>query len=144
MRAAQYLTLLSASPGSILDACCLQVVGASGCTGHHKHSAAVQILVGRDSVLGILVVAGAQHHDVGACFLRAVGDTRRPLYFLVLTSVINIGLDLLFVLQFHLGIFGVALATIISQFISAGLTLLLLLRTNDIYRLTLRDCRVWH
>ena len=87
-------------------------------------------------------IAGLLIYNIGSGILRAVGDTRRPLYFLVLTSVINIGLDLLFVLQFHLGIFGVALATIISQFISAGLTLLLLLRTKDVYRLTLHDCRI--
>ena len=87
-------------------------------------------------------IAGLLIYNIGSGILRAVGDTRRPLYFLVLTSVLNIGLDLLFVLQFHLGIFGVALATIISQFISAGLTLLLLLRTNDVYRLTFRDCRI--
>ena len=84
-------------------------------------------------------IAGLLIYNIGSGILRAVGDTRRPLYFLVLTSVLNIVLDLLFVLQFHLGIFGVALATIISQFISAVLTLLLLLRTKDVYRLTLQS-----
>ncbi len=87
-------------------------------------------------------IAGLLIYNMGSGILRAVGDTRRPLYFLILTSVLNIVLDLLFVLVFHLGIFGVALATIISQFISAALTLLLLLRTNDIYKLTMHDCRI--
>ncbi len=87
-------------------------------------------------------IAGLLIYNMGSGILRAVGDTRRPLYFLVLTSILNIILDLVFVLGFHLGIFGVALATIISQFISAALTLLLLLRTHDIYRLTLHDCRI--
>ena len=87
-------------------------------------------------------IAGLLIYNMGSGILRAVGDTRRPLFFLVLTSLLNIGLDLLFVLGFHLGIFGVALATILSQFISAILTLILLLKTNDIYKLTLHDCRI--
>lgn len=87
-------------------------------------------------------IAGLLIYNIGSGILRAVGDTRRPLYFLVLTSIINIVLDLVFVLIFHLGIFGVALATIIAQFVSAGLILLLLIHTNDIYRLTLHDCRI--
>lgn len=87
-------------------------------------------------------IAGLLIYNMGSGILRAVGDTRRPLFFLVLTSLLNIGLDLLFVLGFHLGIFGVALATILSQFVSAILTLLLLLKTHDIYKLTLHDCRI--
>lgn len=79
---------------------------------------------------------------MGSGVLRAVGDTKRPLYFLILTSVLNIFLDLLFVLVFHWGIAGVAYATIIAQFISAGATLAVLLRTRDVYRFSFRDC-VW-
>ena len=71
---------------------------------------------------------------MGSGVLRAVGDTKRPLYFLILTSILNIVLDLLFVLVFHWGIAGVAYATIIAQFISAGATLGVLLRTRDVYR----------
>ncbi len=81
-------------------------------------------------------------YNMGSGILRAVGDTTRPLYFLILTSVLNIVLDLVFVLVFHGGIAGVAYATIISQFISAGLTLLLLTRTKDIYRMTWHDLRI--
>lgn len=74
--------------------------------------------------------------------LRAVGDTRRPLYFLILTSLTNIALDLFFVLKLNMGIAGVAYATIISQFLSAGLTLTLLTFTKDIYRMDWRDLRL--
>lgn len=74
--------------------------------------------------------------------LRAVGDTTRPLYFLIFTSILNIILDLLFVLGLHAGIAGVAYATIISQFVSAGMTLLLLTRTRDIYRLEWKGLRI--
>ena len=86
--------------------------------------------------------SGLLIYNMGSGVLRAVGDTTRPLYFLILTSVLNIVLDLLFVVVFHWGIAGVAYATILSQFISAGLTLLLLTRSADIYRLTWHDLRI--
>ena len=78
-------------------------------------------------------VTGLLLYNMGSGILRAVGDTKRPLYFLVLTSVLNIILDLVFVLQFHMGIAGVAYATILAQFISAGATMAVLIRTDDIY-----------
>lgn len=81
-------------------------------------------------------------YNMGSGLLRAVGDTTRPLYFLILTSVLNIVLDLVFVLVFHAGIAGVAYATIISQFISAGLVLLLLTKSHDIYRLSWKDMKI--
>jgi putative MATE family efflux protein len=87
-------------------------------------------------------ITGLLIYNIGSGILRAVGDTTRPLYFLILTSILNIFLDLLFVIKFHMGIAGVALATILSQFISAGLTLLLLLRTHEVYRLTIKDLRI--
>lgn len=87
-------------------------------------------------------VSGLLIYNMGSGILRAVGDTTRPLYFLILTSVLNIVLDLVFVLVFHLGIAGVAYATILSQFVSAVLILRLLLRTRDIYRVTVHDLRI--
>ena len=78
-------------------------------------------------------------YNVGTSVLRAVGDSRRPLFFLVIACITNISLDLLFVLVFKLEVFGVALATIISQLISAILTLLVLYRTDDCYHFTLKD-----
>ncbi len=84
-------------------------------------------------------ISGLLIYNIGSGILRAVGDTTRPLYFLILTSVLNIILDLLFVIVFHMGIAGVALATIISQFISSFLILYLLTFTKDIYRFDWRD-----
>ena len=84
-------------------------------------------------------ISGLLIYNIGSGILRAVGDTTRPLYYLILTSVLNIILDLLFVIVFHLGIAGVALATILSQFISAFLILYLLTMTKDIYRLSWKD-----
>ena len=87
-------------------------------------------------------ISGLLLYNMGSGILRAVGDTMRPLFFLVLTSVVNIVLDLVFVVGLHSGIEGVAWATIISQFISAVLTLLLLTRSEDIYRLTWIDLKI--
>ena len=86
--------------------------------------------------------SGLLIYNMGSAVLRSVGDTTRPLYFLVLTSVLNIILDLVFVLVFHMGIAGVAYATILSQFISAGLILWLLTASKDIYRLTWNDLAI--
>lgn len=87
-------------------------------------------------------ITGLLIYNMGSGILRAVGDTTRPLLFLILTSVLNIILDLLFVLVFKAGIAGVAWATIISQMISAVLTLLLLTRADDIYKLVWKDLKV--
>lgn len=86
--------------------------------------------------------SGLVIYNMCSGILRAVGDTTRPLYFLILTSLMNIALDLFFVLKLRMGIAGVAYATIISQFVSAGLTLLLLSRTKDIYRMDWRELRI--
>ena len=84
-------------------------------------------------------VTGLLLYNMGSGILRAVGDTKRPLYFLILTSVLNIFLDLLFVIQFQMGIAGVAYATILAQFISAAATMAVLIRTDDIYWFSFRD-----
>ena len=86
-------------------------------------------------MLGLLV------YNMGSGILRAVGDTRRPLLFLIFTSVVNAVLDLLFVIAFHAGIAGVAYATIIAQFLSAIMILVLLSRTKEIYHLSWRDMK---
>ncbi len=83
--------------------------------------------------------SGLLIYNMGSGILRAVGDTTRPLMFLILTSLMNIALDLLFVIVLHAGIAGVAYATIISQFISAILILILLTASRDIYRFVWKD-----
>ncbi len=86
--------------------------------------------------------AGLLIYNIGSGILRSVGNTVLPLLFLALTSILNIVLDLFFVLGLHLGIAGVAYATIISQFISAALTLVLLSRTKEVYRFVWRDMHI--
>lgn len=86
--------------------------------------------------------AGLLIYNMGSGILRAVGDTRRPLYFLILTSVLNIILDLVFVLGLRAGIAGVAYATILSQFVSAILVIRLLTGTSEVYRFSFREMQI--
>ncbi len=74
-------------------------------------------------------------YNFGAAILRAIGDTKRPLYFLTVAGIVNVIFNLIFVIVFHLGVAGVAIATVISQMISASLILLSLLHTDSICRL---------
>ncbi len=87
-------------------------------------------------------ISGLLIYNMGSGILRAVGDSTRPLYFLVFTSILNIILDLFFVLVLKSGIAGAAIATILSQFVSAALILTLLTRSKDIYRLRWRELRI--
>ncbi len=84
-------------------------------------------------------ITGLLTYNMGSGILRAVGDTRRPLYFLIISSLVNIVLDLVFVIVFHMGIAGAAYATIIAQFLSALMILYLLTFTEEVYRLTWKD-----
>lgn len=81
-------------------------------------------------------------YNFGAAVLRAVGDTQRPLIFLMLAGVINVILNLIFVIVLHIGVAGVALATIISQGVSATLVLLCLLRSEGAIHVNLRKLGV--
>ncbi len=74
-------------------------------------------------------------YNYGAAILRAVGDTKRPLFFLMISGAINALLNLLLVIVFHLGVAGVAIATVISQMISCFLVLRCLCRSESSYRL---------
>ncbi len=81
-------------------------------------------------------------YNVGAGILRAVGDSRRPLYFLIASCFANILLDLLLIVCFDLGVAGAAIATIYSQALSAVLVILVLVRVKDMHRLDLHKIRI--
>jgi len=87
-------------------------------------------------------VSGMLLYNMSSSILRAVGDSQNPFRFLVISALLNIVLDLVFVLVFHMGVAGVAYATIISQFISAILGIRLLLRTDSCVRLSPRLIRI--
>lgn len=81
-------------------------------------------------------------YNFGAAILRAVGDTRRPLYYLTISGVINVVLNLLFVIVFHMSVAGVALATVISEVISAVLVLRCLLKNEGMIHLEWKKLRI--
>lgn len=87
-------------------------------------------------------VSGLMLYNLGAGILRAVGDSRRPLYFLIFSAAVNTGLDLLFVAGFRWGIAGAALATVVAQGLSALLVLVVLTRSDACYRIQWRGLRV--
>lgn len=78
-------------------------------------------------------------YNMGSFILRAVGDTRRPLIFLIITSIVNIVLDIVFVVVFHMGIGGTAWATVIAEMVSALMVYHCLITTKDSYRFRWRD-----
>ena len=86
-------------------------------------------------------IIGSIIYNVGTGILRAIGDSKRPLYILIVCCFVNIFLDLLFVVAFRWGVFGVALATVLSQVVSAVLIIVRLMRTTDMYRVELRKVR---
>lgn len=87
-------------------------------------------------VLGLLV------YNMGSGILRAIGDSKRPLYFLIFSSIINIILDYTFVVFFNMGIAGVAWATLIAQALSALLVMILLVRSQEAYHIILKDLKM--
>ncbi len=87
-------------------------------------------------------IIGLMVYNIGAGILRAVGDSLRPFFYLVVCAVMNTVLDLLFVLKYEMGVTGVALATVISQLVSAILVIITLLRTNSCVKLSFRKLRI--
>ena len=81
-------------------------------------------------------------YNIGAGILRAVGDSKRPLYYLLIGCIINITLDLVFINIFHWGVAGAAWATNIAQTVSAVLVMWNLMKSTDIYNLQLKKIRV--
>ncbi|MGN8630412.1 MATE family efflux transporter [Blautia sp. HCP3S3_G3] len=81
-------------------------------------------------------------YNIGSGILRATGDSRRPLYYLIICCFLNIILDLVMVMGFHLGIAGAAAATVLAQAVSAVLVTSALMRSSDIYQLQLKKIRI--
>lgn len=103
-----------------------------------------EVFVQADAYLRIyfLGVTGLLFYNMGAGILRAVGDSRRPLYFLIFSTVLNIVLDLIFVAGFSLGVEGAAYATVISQGASAVLVMIVLSRERASYRVVWNRIRL--
>lgn len=97
------------------------------------------ILYLRIYFLGIIFVL---IYNMGAGIMRAIGDSKRPLYYLIITCFLNIVLDIFFVLVLHMGIAGAAIATVISQAVSAILITVALMRSYGLLKLRLRAIRI--
>lgn len=81
-------------------------------------------------------------YNIGSGILRAIGDSKRPLYFLILSCGVNIVLDIVFVALLRWGVAGVGIATVLSQTASAIMVLFVLMRTGECYRLFPREIRI--
>ena len=82
-------------------------------------------------------------YNFGASILRSVGDTKRPLFFLTVSGILNVVLNLIFVILFHLSVAGVALATIISQYVSMVMIIVCLMREKGCCHLDLRKLHIY-
>ena len=85
---------------------------------------------------------GSLVYNFGASILRATGDTKRPLVILSLTGIVNVALNLVLVIVFHLNVAGVAIATIVAQYLSAIFIVIRLVRMDNICRLKLSKLRI--
>ena len=83
-------------------------------------------------------IPAAMIFNFGAAVMRAIGDTKRPLYILASTGIINVVLNLILVIGFHFGVAGVAIATITANYLSAAAVLYYLIRSDTIYRLDVK------
>ena len=81
-------------------------------------------------------------YNIGSGIYRALGDSKRPLYFLIISTIINIILDLLFVAVFHMGIGGAAIATVVAQGLSMVLVFYKMMREDTVYRVSWREIRI--
>ena len=102
------------------------------------HNAKTYLLCIAPSMPAIVV------YNYGAGLLRAKGDTRRPLYFLVIAGIVNVVLNLVFVIQFHMNVAGIGIATAISHYVSCGLLIACLMRETDEFRFTPYAMRLEH
>ncbi len=99
-----------------------------------------EVLAGSTMFLRVyfLGIESVLFFNIGSGILRAVGDSRRPLVYLIIGSAVNIGMDFLLVVYFRLGVMGAALATLTAQTCAASLLVIRLMRVNDCYRLNVR------
>lgn len=137
-------TVHTAMTISIISGIVLTIIGISGAR------VILTLMQTPENVLGLAVVylrtyflgmTAMMIYNFGAAILRAVGDTKRPLYFLMIAGVVNVSFNLLFVIVFKWGVFGVGLATTISQVVSAAFVVRCLLKEQSGIQLQLK--KLW-
>lgn len=112
---------------------------------------ALQLMDTPDSIIGMSVqymriyfigTPFVMLYNFGAAVLRSVGDTKRPMVFLIISGAVNAGLNIFLVVVFHLDVEGVAIATVISQMISCVLVLIVLFRSDRAYKLHISRLKI--
>ena len=113
------------------------MLGAEASVGEGTvfHEAKTYLTIYFSGVISLMI------YNMGAGYLRAIGDSQRPFYFLIAAAITNTVLDLLFVFVLEMGVAGVALATVIAQTLSAILTLLALFRSDTCVKLRIKQIR---
>ena len=101
-----------------------------------QREASTYLTIYFSGILGLMI------YNIGSAILRAVGDSQRPFYFLVVCAILNTALDLLLVLVFGMGVAGVAIATILAQLISAILVIITLIRSDSCIKLRFRKLTI--
>ena len=130
---------------SIIIGIVVTILGVSLSKGMLILSNTPDILLGLSTTYLQIYFAGILFNIVynfGSAILRAVGDTKRPLIYLAIAGVLNIGFNLLFVLVFDMGVAGVALGTIISEFVSALLVVITLCKSNGVLHLAFKELKM--
>ncbi len=89
-----------------------------------------------------LGMPGAMVFNFGSSLLRSAGDTRSPLYFLAFSGVVNVVLNLILVIYFKMGVAGVAIATAVSQYVSAALIIISLMKGDQVMKLDLKKLKI--
>ncbi|MBR4509169.1 MAG: MATE family efflux transporter [Ruminococcus sp.] len=139
-------TVHTAVPLSVICGAVLSVVGISGAGLILRLMGTPDDVIGLSAVYMRLYFAGiiaSTLYNFGAAILRAAGDTQSPLLFLMAAGVINVILNLIFVIVLKMNVAGVALATTISQIVSAALIIMALMKRTDACKLKLREIRIY-
>lgn len=130
---------------SFISGIILTVIGVLG-TGYilklMQSPKEVLILATKYLKIYFLGITATMVYNFGSAILRAVGDTKRPLYFLFAAGIINVVLNLFFVIVFDLGVVGVAAATAISQFFAAGCIIFCLIKDDSNIHLNIRELSI--
>ncbi|MBQ8639993.1 MAG: MATE family efflux transporter [Lachnospiraceae bacterium] len=130
---------------SLIAGFCLVIIGVTLCRPLLELMDTPEEVIDRSAIYMKIYFAGmpvVMLYNFGSAILRAIGDTRRPLYFLSIAGVINVVLNLIFVIVFHMDVAGVALATIISQAFSAVMVVRCLMKDEGICHLELKRVRI--
>ena len=125
--------------GVLISPYLLSIMLRSDVSGDHDavyENARIYLTIYFSGVIGLMV------YNICSGIMRAVGNSTHPFYFLVISSLVNIVLDILFVFGFDMGVAGVAIATVIAQFISAVLSVITLLRTDSSVRFRIGQLKI--